>query len=61
MAQAPEGSIVGCGALHVLWEDLAEVRTLAVHGDWRGRRVGHRLLDARSSRPGTSASPGRSA
>ena len=46
VAQAPEGTIVGCGALHVLWEDLAEVRTLAVHGDWRGRRVGHRLLDA---------------
>ena len=22
--------VVGCGALHVLWEDLAEVRTLAV-------------------------------
>ena len=25
-----DGSIVGCGALHVLWEDLAEVRTVAV-------------------------------
>src|SRR5690625_6655426 len=24
-----EGEIVGCGALHVMWEHLAEVRTLA--------------------------------
>ena len=37
---------VGCGALHVMWDDLAEVRTLAVHRDWRGRRVGHGLLEA---------------
>lgn len=25
-----DGEVVGCGALHVLWEDLAEVRTVAV-------------------------------
>ena len=25
-----DGEVVGCGALHVLWADLAEVRTLAV-------------------------------
>ena len=25
-----DGAVVGCGALHVMWEDLAEVRTLAV-------------------------------
>ena len=24
------GEVIGCGALHVLWEDLAEVRTVAV-------------------------------
>jgi len=39
------GEIVGCGALHVLWEDLAEVRTVAVAPDWHGRGVGHRILD----------------
>ncbi|NYI05730.1 amino-acid N-acetyltransferase [Allostreptomyces psammosilenae] len=38
------GDIVACGALHVMWEDLAEVRTLAVHPDCRGHGVGHRLL-----------------
>ena len=39
------GAVVGCGALHVLWEDLAEVRTLAVAPDARGQGVGHALLD----------------
>ncbi len=27
--------VVGCGALHVMWEDLAEVRTLAVDPEFR--------------------------
>jgi len=40
------GTIVGCGAVHVLWEDLAEVRTLAVDPQWRGRKIGHRLVAA---------------
>lgn len=39
------GTVVGCGALHVLWEDLAEVRTLAVADDHRGRGLGHQLLE----------------
>lgn len=38
--------VVGCGALHVLWEDLAEVRTVAVQGRLRGQGVGHRILEA---------------
>lgn len=29
------GEVVGCGALHVLWEDLAEIRTVAVHPEAR--------------------------
>ena len=41
-----DGAIIGCGALHVMWEDLGEIRTLAVHDDWRGRGVGHELLEA---------------
>ncbi len=36
--------VIGCGALHVMWEDLAEVRTLATAPDWRGRGVGHAIL-----------------
>ena len=39
-----DGEVVGCGALHVLWADLGEVRTLAVHPDHLGQRVGERLL-----------------
>lgn len=38
-------TVIGCGALHVMWEDLGEVRTLAVASDWLGRGVGHALLD----------------
>jgi amino-acid N-acetyltransferase len=38
------GATVGCGALHVLWEDLAEVRTLAVAPDCRGSRIGTLIL-----------------
>lgn len=43
---APDGVrlVVGCGALHVMWDDLAEVRTLAVHRDWRRHGIGHRIL-----------------
>jgi amino-acid N-acetyltransferase len=37
--------VVGCGALHVMWEDLAEVRTLAVGPQARGLGVGHQLLE----------------
>lgn len=40
------GEVVGCGALHVLWEDLAEVRTVAVAQHLRGHGVGHRILEA---------------
>ncbi|MEU1374885.1 amino-acid N-acetyltransferase [Streptomyces triculaminicus] len=40
-----DGTVIGCGALHVMWEDLAEVRTLAVDPDVRGGGVGHLLLD----------------
>ncbi|HZN70956.1 MAG TPA: amino-acid N-acetyltransferase [Micromonosporaceae bacterium] len=39
-----QGTIVGCGALHVMWEDLAEVRTVAVDPTHRGKKIGHRLV-----------------
>ena len=46
VAESDDGDVVGCGALHVMWEDLGEVRTLAVHDDWLGHGVGHALLQA---------------
>lgn len=36
--------LVGCGALHVMWEDVAEVRTLAVSADEKGQGIGSTLL-----------------
>jgi amino-acid N-acetyltransferase len=40
-----DGVVVGCGALHVLWADLGEVRTLAVHPDHRNARIGALVLE----------------
>ncbi|WP_049568686.1 amino-acid N-acetyltransferase [Nonomuraea sp. SBT364] len=40
------GEVVGCGALHVLWEDLAEIRTVAVHPGARGFGIGNRVVSA---------------
>lgn len=39
------GELIGCGALHVLWSDLGEVRTVAVHPKVRGMGVGHAIVD----------------
>ena len=39
------GEVIGCGALHVMWDDVAEVRTLAVHPAQLGQGVGHQLLE----------------
>lgn len=40
------GTLVGCGALHVLWRDLAEVRTVVVAPSARGNGVGGAVLSA---------------
>ncbi|MEX2048051.1 MAG: amino-acid N-acetyltransferase [Gemmatimonadota bacterium] len=44
-ASQEDGAVVGCGALHVIWEDLAEVRTVAVDPAWRGRGIGSRVVE----------------
>ena len=41
-----EDEVVGCGALHVLWEDLAEIRTVAVLEKMRGMGVGNKIINA---------------
>lgn len=38
------GAVLGCGALHVMWADLGEVRTVAVDPAARGTGVGHALV-----------------
>ncbi|MEY4323769.1 MAG: hypothetical protein RL410_1550 [Actinomycetota bacterium] len=40
-----DDEVIACGALHVMWEDLAEIRTLAVHPDLRHSGVGGTLLE----------------
>ncbi|MCM4079947.1 amino-acid N-acetyltransferase [Paractinoplanes hotanensis] len=37
--------VLGCGALHVMWEDLAEIRTVAVDPASRGQKIGHRIVE----------------
>jgi amino-acid N-acetyltransferase len=39
------GKLVGCGALHVLWEDIAELRTIAIVPEATGQGIGHSLVD----------------
>lgn len=41
-----EGRLIGMGGLHIIWEDLGEVRTLAVVEEWLGCGVGHAILAA---------------
>lgn len=44
VAEDANGRLIGCGALHVIWDDLGEVRTLAVEEAWLHKGVGHALL-----------------
>jgi len=37
--------IVACGSLHVLWEDIAEVRALAIHPDYQHLGLGSKLVE----------------
>ncbi len=39
------GTVVGCGAVHPLWEDIAEIRTVAVDPDTRNRGVGAAIME----------------
>ncbi len=40
-----DGEVGGCGALHVLWSDLGEVRTVAVDPKVKGHGIGHTVVD----------------
>jgi amino-acid N-acetyltransferase len=41
---AEGGEPAGCGALHVMWDDLAEIRTVAVRDDCQGLGIGHAIV-----------------
>lgn len=40
-----DGELIGCGALHVIWEDLGEIRSLLVRDDWLQHGVGRGIVD----------------
>lgn len=39
------GEVVGCCSLHIIWEDLAEIRSLAVQESHQGRGLGRQLVE----------------
>ena len=41
-----DGQIVGCGALSITWEDLCEIRSVAVREQWQNKGVGTRIVKA---------------
>ena len=45
VAEDADGNLIGCGALHVMWEDLGEVRTLIVADEWLHRGVGKAIVE----------------
>ena len=45
MVAVEDSQVVGCGALHVLWEDLAEVRSVAITENLRGNGIGNLILE----------------
>jgi amino-acid N-acetyltransferase len=44
VAEDSSGKVIACGALHVMWEDLGEVRTLAVATPHQGTGIGKNIL-----------------
>lgn len=45
VAEDEHGTLIGCGALHVMWEDLGEIRTLIVVDEWLHRGVGRVIVE----------------
>ena len=37
--------VVACGSLHVLWEDIAEIRAVAIHPDYQHLGLGSKLVE----------------
>ena len=44
--------IIGCAALHVMWSDLAEIKSVAVDEEMQRQGVGNELVTALSQRSG---------
>jgi amino-acid N-acetyltransferase len=37
--------IVACGSLHVLWDDIGEIRSMAIHPDYQHLGLGSKLVE----------------
>jgi len=42
---AADEPVVACGSLHVLWEDIGEIRGVAIHSDYQNHGIGRRLIE----------------
>jgi amino-acid N-acetyltransferase len=38
--------VIGCAALHISWQDLTEIKSLAVEEKWQGKNIGTQLVNA---------------
>jgi amino-acid N-acetyltransferase len=53
VATGPPGDqVIGCGGMHVMWEDLAEIRTIAVAAARQGQGIGSQLVRTLLGRAG---------
>jgi len=41
-----DDEVIGCAALSVVWEDMAEIRSLAVKEEFQRRNIGTKLVNA---------------
>jgi len=39
------GTVVGVGALHLVWDELAEIRAMAVAPEYTGRGIGMSIVE----------------
>lgn len=44
MVAEEKGQIIGCGALHVSWDNLAEIKALAVSKNYMGTGIGRKIV-----------------
>lgn len=50
VAESSDGRVIAAGALHVMWGDLAEVRSLVVDASARGLGLGKAIVEALAER-----------
>lgn len=42
----PDGKTIGCGALSIVWKDLAEIRSVAIDPNYQKQGWGKRIVEA---------------